>query len=153
MYLPQRVGRLPDSPGHLLGAHIGAQPNQGARSAPRVASGRHRSTMQRFRNTWVALVGGALLLVLSVSAAFGADPADSDGNRGQSVAAFVHDLVFGADEGTDDQTEEEDGDTDEEADEDSDEDSADETDEDSADDADEDSEEDSDADEDADTDE
>ena len=52
--------------------------------------------MQRFRNTWVALVGGALLLALSVSAAFGADPANSDGNRGQSVAAFVHDMVFGA---------------------------------------------------------
>src|SRR6187549_2258839 len=137
MYLPQRVGRLPDSPGHLLGAHIGAQPNQGARSAPRVASGRHRSTMQRFRNTWVALVGGALLLVLSVSAAFGADPADSDGNRGQSVAAFVHDMVFGTDDGTDDQTEEEDGDSDADADGDSD--TEEEIDEDSADDSDEDS--------------
>ena len=38
-----------------------------------------------------------LVTALSVSAAFGADPT-SDGPRGQSVAAFVHELIFGPDE-------------------------------------------------------
>ena len=56
--------------------------------------------MQRFRSTWLALVGGAFLLALSVSAAFGADPGS---NRGQTIAALVHELVFGGDEATDDE--------------------------------------------------
>jgi hypothetical protein len=74
--------------------------------------------MQRFRSTWLALVGGALLITLSVSAAFGADPVDSEGNRGQTVAAFVHELIFGADDQPDDEVnEDEDTDTDTEEDE------------------------------------
>ncbi|HEX7066940.1 MAG TPA: hypothetical protein VF295_01970 [Candidatus Limnocylindria bacterium] len=69
--------------------------------------------MQRFRNVWVALAGGALLVTLSISAAFGADPVDSEGNRGQSVAAFVHELVFGDNDQADDEvTEDDDTDTD-----------------------------------------
>lgn len=58
--------------------------------------------MQRLRSTWLALMGGALLVTLSVSAAFGAPPTGTDGPRGQTVAAFVHELVFGSDEETDD---------------------------------------------------
>jgi hypothetical protein len=57
--------------------------------------------MQKLRSTWLALMGGAFLLALSVSAAFGAPPTGTDGPRGQTVAAFVHELVFGADEDTD----------------------------------------------------
>ena len=57
--------------------------------------------MQRLRSTWLALMGGALLVTLSVSAAFGAPPTGTDGPRGQTVASFVHELVFGADEETD----------------------------------------------------
>lgn len=57
--------------------------------------------MQRLRSTWLALMGGALLVTLSVSAAFGAPPDPDAGPRGQTVAAFVHELVFGADEETD----------------------------------------------------
>lgn len=56
--------------------------------------------MQRFRSTWLALVGGAFLVALSVSAAFGADPGS---NRGQTIASFVHELVFGGDEATDEE--------------------------------------------------
>jgi hypothetical protein len=55
-----------------------------------------RSTMQRLRSTWVALVGGAFLLAVSVSAAFGAPPTDEDGPRGRSVSGFVHELIFGS---------------------------------------------------------
>ena len=52
--------------------------------------------MQRLRSTWMALMGGILLITLSISAAFGAPPpATEDGPRGLSVAAFVHELVFG----------------------------------------------------------
>lgn len=51
--------------------------------------------MQRLRSTWMALMAGALLVTLSVSAAFGAAPTSQEGNRGQSIAAFVHELVFG----------------------------------------------------------
>ena len=58
--------------------------------------------MQRLRSTWLALMGGALLVTLSVSAAFGAPPNDTDGPRGQTIAGFVHELVFGSDEETDD---------------------------------------------------
>ena len=70
--------------------------------------------MQRFRSTWLALMGGALLIVLSVSAAFGANPSGTaEGTRGQTIAAFVHDLVFGSDELADDETEQDDDDSDE----------------------------------------
>jgi hypothetical protein len=66
-------------------------------------------------------MGGVLLLALSISAAFGADPSESGPNRGQQVAAFVHELVFGSDTDTDtDESEQEDEDADE-ADEESDE--------------------------------
>ena len=55
--------------------------------------------MKRLRSTWLALMGGALLVTLSFSAAFGAPPTESeDGPRGQSVSAFVHSLVFGQDD-------------------------------------------------------
>lgn len=55
--------------------------------------------MQRFRSTWLALMGGALLVTLSISAAFGADPSGTgDDARGQTIAAFVHQLVFGSDD-------------------------------------------------------
>lgn len=76
--------------------------------------------MQRLRSTWLALMGGALLVTLSVSAAFGAAPAGTnEGTRGQSIAAFVHELVFGSDEETDnDQEEEQEDDTEEDSDED-----------------------------------
>ena len=58
--------------------------------------------MQRLRSTGLAVMGGALLVTLSVSAAFGAPPTDTDGPRGQTIAGFVHELVFGSDEETDD---------------------------------------------------
>ncbi len=62
--------------------------------------------MQRLRSTWLALVGGAFLVALSVSAAFGAPPSGTDdGPRGQTIAAFVHGLVVGTDEETDDDLE------------------------------------------------
>ena len=54
--------------------------------------------MTRFRRHWLALLGGALLLALSVSSAFGAKPAGDDPNHGQQVSTFVHTLVFGNDE-------------------------------------------------------
>ncbi len=60
--------------------------------------------MHRFREHWLALFGGILLLTLSVSSVFGAPPTDAEGNRGQSISAFVHGLVFG-DEGSDEPTE------------------------------------------------
>ena len=61
--------------------------------------------MHRLRERWVALLGGALLVTLSVSTAFGADPADeTDGPRGQTIAGFVHSLIFTEDEPTDDET-------------------------------------------------
>jgi len=53
--------------------------------------------MQRLRSTWLALAGGGLLVVLSISAAFGADPTAAGQNRGQQVSAFVHELIFGSD--------------------------------------------------------
>ena len=73
--------------------------------------------MQRFRSTWLALIGGALLITLSVSAAFGAAPSGTrDATRGQSIAAAVHALIFGADEEvTDDPLVEEDDETSEES--------------------------------------
>ena len=61
--------------------------------------------MHRLRERWVALLGGALLVTLSVSTAFGAGPADeTDGPRGQTIAGFVHSLIFTEDEPTDDET-------------------------------------------------
>lgn len=58
--------------------------------------------MKRLRTPWFAVVGGALLLILTVSSAFGADPVDADAPRGQSVAAFVHELIFGANDESED---------------------------------------------------
>jgi hypothetical protein len=74
--------------------------------------------MQRLRSTWLALMGGVFLVTLSVSAAFGAAPSGTvDGTRGQTIAAFVHSVVFGNDEETDDEVVDED-DTDTDTDED-----------------------------------
>ena len=56
--------------------------------------------MHRLRTTWLALAGGALLVTLSVSTAFGAPP-EKDGPPGQTVSGFVHELIFGSDEETD----------------------------------------------------
>jgi len=64
--------------------------------------------MHTFRRTWLALMGAILLVTLSVSAAFGAKPTDTEGPRGQSIAAFVHDLVFGSEETDDEVNEDED---------------------------------------------
>jgi len=57
--------------------------------------------MHRLRSTWLALMGGALLIALSVSTAFGAPPSEKDDVRGQKVSSFVHELIFGSDEETD----------------------------------------------------
>jgi hypothetical protein len=54
----------------------------------------------------MALMAGALLVTLSVSAAFGAAPTADEGNRGQSIASFVHELIFGTDEPEEDLDEE-----------------------------------------------
>ena len=62
--------------------------------------------MHKFRSTWLALIGGAFLVTLSISAAFGADPDEIDGNRGQTIAAFVHSLVFAHDDETDETVDE-----------------------------------------------
>ena len=60
--------------------------------------------MERFRNTWLAIVGGAILVTLSVSAAFGAAPSGaSDGTRGQTIAGFVHGLIFDAGQDADEE--------------------------------------------------
>ncbi len=56
--------------------------------------------MHRLRSTWLALMGGALLIALSVSTAFGAPPTEKDGPPGQKVSGFVHELIFGSDEET-----------------------------------------------------
>ena len=75
--------------------------------------------MQRLRGSWLALLGAALLVLFSVSVAMGSDPVTND-NRGQSIAGFVHSLIFGeetpdevtaddeADEDEDEATEDED---------------------------------------------
>ena len=47
------------------------------------------------RAVWLALAAGALLVALSVSSAFGADPPDDEKNHGQQVSEFVHSLLFG----------------------------------------------------------
>ena len=44
----------------------------------------------RFRSRWLALLGAAALISLSMSAALGAKP--SGDNRGQQVSTFVHSL-------------------------------------------------------------
>jgi hypothetical protein len=55
--------------------------------------------MHRFRSSWMALMAGAFLVTLSVSAAFGAAPAATrDATRGQTIASLVHELIFGTDE-------------------------------------------------------
>ena len=55
--------------------------------------------MHRFRSIWLALVGGAFIVTLSLSVALGADPADeTDGNRGQTISGFVHSLIFDQDD-------------------------------------------------------
>jgi hypothetical protein len=56
--------------------------------------------MHRLRTTWLALAGGALLVTLSVSTAFGAPP-EKDGPPGHKVSGFVHELIFGSEEETD----------------------------------------------------
>jgi hypothetical protein len=61
--------------------------------------------MQRLRSTWLALAGGGLLVALSISAAFGADPTEAGPNRGQQVSAFVHELIFGSDPETEEEPE------------------------------------------------
>ena len=61
--------------------------------------------MSRFRSRWLALLGGATLIALSVSTAFGAKP-DVETNTGQQVSAFVHSLVVDVEEPTDEQVDE-----------------------------------------------
>ena len=54
--------------------------------------------MDRFRTHLTALLGGTILLALSVAGALGAAPwadAGTAGNRGLQVAAFVHSLSVG----------------------------------------------------------
>jgi hypothetical protein len=68
--------------------------------------------MQRLRGSWLALVGAALLVLFSISVAMGADPASGD-NRGQSIAGFVHTLIFGEQTPDDEVNEDEDEDEDE----------------------------------------
>ena len=86
------------------------------------------------RSVWLALAAGALLLTLSVSSAFGADPPDGDPNRGQQVSDFVHDLVFGdQDSGDEDSAPDEDTPEDEETEDESTEEEQEATDEESAD--------------------
>ena len=79
--------------------------------------------MHRFRSIWLALMGGAVIVTLSLSVALGADPADeTDGNRGQTISGFVHSLIFSQDDPADDETVDEDQDEDEDSDEDTEED-------------------------------
>ena len=81
--------------------------------------------MQRLRSVWLAFVGGSLILAFSVSATIGAPPTDTDGPRGQSISAFVHELIFGSEEETEgDEVVDEDEESDEDVDEESDEESA-----------------------------
>ncbi|MGI8830082.1 MAG: hypothetical protein ACR2I5_09990 [Candidatus Limnocylindria bacterium] len=62
--------------------------------------------MQRFRSTWLALTAGVFLFTLSVSVAFGAPPDETrEATRGQTIAAFVHELVFGTEQETDEEQE------------------------------------------------
>lgn len=70
--------------------------------------------MTRLRTHWLALLGGALLLALSVSSAFGAKPVGDGPNRGQEVSTFVHELLFGSEEPEEQPDEEEVDETDEE---------------------------------------
>lgn len=58
--------------------------------------------MRKFRTHWLALLGGLLVLGLSVGSAFAARPtgtsADENGPFGLQVSAFVHGLLNGGDE-------------------------------------------------------
>lgn len=71
--------------------------------------------MSRLRTHLMALLGGAILLTLSVSSALGhASSGDFGGgatNHGQAVSAFVHGLVFGDEDAAEDEPVDE-GDTD-----------------------------------------
>jgi hypothetical protein len=69
---------------------------------------------KRPKSVWLALAAGALLLTLSVSSAFGADPPDEETNRGQQVADFVHDLIFGDEDSNDEDTPEDEDTTEDE---------------------------------------
>ena len=65
--------------------------------------------MHRFRSTWLALVGGAVIVALSLSVAIGADPVnedEADANRGQTISGFVHSLIFAQDDPADEDTDE-----------------------------------------------
>src|SRR5690606_32414736 len=82
-YFPHAPLRLACSVGHRPGVYR-AQLSHGARAAPRRRQdGGSVPIMQRLRSTWMALMAGALLITLSVSAAFGADPVAEKANRGQ----------------------------------------------------------------------
>jgi hypothetical protein len=75
--------------------------------------------MQRLRGSWLALLTAAMLMLFSVSVAIGADP-ETDANRGQSIASFVHSLIFDEPATDDelvaeDETQAEDEETDEES--------------------------------------
>ncbi len=61
--------------------------------------------MTRFRSHWLALLGAAAIMSLSVSGALGHSPW-GDTNRGQQVSAYVHGLVGGDEDSADaDETE------------------------------------------------
>jgi hypothetical protein len=62
--------------------------------------------MRRFRTHWLALMGAMLLLSLSVSSAFGHHPSHPD-NRGNAVSTFVHELLLGSDEESEEEQEDE----------------------------------------------
>lgn len=103
MYFLQAANVLSSSKGHQSGAIHALRIL--APALPRgVATREHTSIMQRFRSTWLALMGVALLVTLSIPAAFGAAPTGThDATRGQTIASFVHQIVFGADEEPEDE--------------------------------------------------
>ncbi len=104
MYGLQEADRLRHSIGHHWARSASTNSIRRPAQFRGVATWEHKSIMQRLRSTWLALVGGAFLVTLSISAAFGASPQDStDGTRGQTVASFVHEVVFGADEDADEE--------------------------------------------------
>src|SRR5688572_20257260 len=129
MYGTQAAHRLPDSKGHLSGANSRRSSTRRP-LCPERRTGRQLSIMHRFRSIWLALMGGAVIVTLSLSVALGADPADeTDGNRGQTISGFVHSLIFAQDDPADDETVDEDQDEDEDSDEEDTEEDADEADE------------------------
>jgi hypothetical protein len=113
MYVPHGGSGLPSSDGYRSGAYASTNPKALPCCPAGVASWRNASIMKRMRSTWLALMGGILLITLSVSAAFGAPPTSTDDeSRGQTVAGFVHQLIFGQetpDEGPTDEEQEEEG--------------------------------------------